>query len=233
MADSNTAFVALACAQGALTLVLVGATVYYARKTKDIASASREQADASVKMAEEVHKQGLDADRPYLLIEVPSLETVTWFKNPKDAYADPNSDYPKSITCRIYNAGRGPAKELVATLLQPVLACPESRKEVLRPGESWDLRLEGSESLTYIHLGFSPEEPLGLENWMKRRRIDSPSGYDCGLVVCCTDIHDRAWGTYLRLAPIRMTDEVSRVVLDRKLITTEHRIVRLEQCNDS
>jgi len=215
-----------AAVQAVATVVLVVVTLAY------VVSAAR-QAGASSKMAEEMHKQGLDVDRPFLLIEVPSLEEVEWFKSPEDAFANPNSDYPKSISCRIYNAGRGPAKELVATLLEPVLVFPERHREVLRPGESWDLRLEGSEGLTHIHLGYSPEKPLGFENWMNRRGIDSPSGYDCGLVVCCTDIHDRAWGTYLRVAPIRMTDEVSRVVLDRKLMTTEHRIVRLEHCNDS
>jgi len=63
MADSNAAFVTLACVQGVLTFVLVGATIYYARKTKDIASASRDQAMASVKMAEEMREQTVELRR--------------------------------------------------------------------------------------------------------------------------------------------------------------------------
>ena len=75
MPDANTAFIVLASVQGALTVVLAGSTYYYARKTRDIAEATRQQAKASVKMAEEMREQRLAEDRPWLLIDIPRAES--------------------------------------------------------------------------------------------------------------------------------------------------------------
>lgn len=61
MADANTAFVVLASVQGSLTVVLVGATIYYARKTRDIADETRKQAEANMKMAEAMREQTIEA----------------------------------------------------------------------------------------------------------------------------------------------------------------------------
>ncbi len=48
-----------------ITFVLVLVTVAYVKRTAEIAGATREQADASVKMAEEMREQRLSEARPY------------------------------------------------------------------------------------------------------------------------------------------------------------------------
>lgn len=217
--------------QAVATCVLVTVTFFYVRS-------AAKQAKASVKMAEEIREQRLDMDRPYLLIEVPGLSEVEWEESNggEDVHVAAYAAYPKLMACCVYNAGRGPAKELVAGCLQPLVVYREARKEVLRPGESWDVCLEASQALTYIQRGYSSKEPLGIEGWLRSKGVDTPSlgnSYDCGLVVCCTDIHDRGWATYLKLGLASETDEVRNVVMSRTLLPTQQRIVPLGEDHDS
>jgi hypothetical protein len=238
MADANTAIVVLASVQGALTLALVGATAYYAWRTHDISKAAQEQAKASAEMAREMKEQRLDADRPYLLIETLGLEGIEWreLETSAGSEPDPHSAYPRYLVCRIHNAGRGPAKELRATLLQLLVAYNEPTKDVLRPGDFWEVSLTASEALGLLHEGFTGEAPLGMEQWMHQNKIQSCAygdAYDCGIVVGCTDIHDRKWATYLKFGLISTTDNVRKVVTSRMLKTIEHRIVGLDRASDT
>jgi hypothetical protein len=238
VADANTAVIVLACVQGGATLILAGVTLFYAKTTARISDDTRRQADASVKMAREMKEQRLDADRPYLLIETLGLEGIEWHELDTSAGSepDPHSAYPRYLVCRIHNAGRGPAKELRATLLQPLVAYNEPTKDVLRPGDFWEVSLTASEALGLLHEGFTGEAPLGMEQWMHQNRIQSRAygdAYDCGIVVGCTDIHDRKWTTYLKFGLISTTDNVRKVVTSRILKTIEHRIVGLDRASDT
>jgi len=215
--------------QAVATVILVAVTLAYVLLTRSINRNAAKQADASRKMADEMHKQGLDADRPYLLIEAQSLGNVQWkeVESLDAADADPCSAYPKAMSCLILNAGRGPAKEVAVGAIHPLVAYQGMRKDVLAPGESWVVSLVASESLAYIALDDSPK---GINAWMVSQGIDSPSlgeSYDFGLIVRCTDIHDRVWATYLRFGLASSTDVVRGIVTSRTLYPIEHRIVRL------
>jgi hypothetical protein len=109
MADANTAFVTLACVQGALTLALVGATVYYARKTHDIASATREQAEASARMVEATEASRLGAFQPRLRLSARTGQV---------------DDSPEVLVCAA-NHGRGPAQNCHITIAHPLYCFDE------------------------------------------------------------------------------------------------------------
>ena len=224
--------------QAVATCTLVVVTVVYAFLTWRISNNATKQAKASVKMAEEMRAQRLDVDRPYLLIEVPRLRDVEWREVgiAEDSEPHPYSAYPKLFVCRVFNAGRGPAKEIVATALQTLVAYDKERKDVLAPGDSWDVALRASESLAYIEDAFSEPRSRGIDDWMRNQGIDSPSigqAYDCGLVVGCTDIHDRPWATYLKFGLMSTTDNVRKVVTSRTLVPVEHRIIPVRGHHDS
>ena len=202
-----------------LTLTLL-AVLWYACETR--------------KLAKEAREQRLDLDRPYLLLEVRNLDALEWkdLNDPSAGEPDVAATYPKSVTYHVYNAGRGPAKEIVTTLLQPLVTFEERKRDLLMPGAVWRVEVKASELLAALHEGFTGEKPLGMERWMKSQGIRSAfygAAYDCGLMVGCTDIHDRRWATYSKFTLI--LSEVStmgKAVTRRTLVPLEHRIVRLE-----
>jgi len=203
-----------------LTLTL-GAVLWYACETR--------------KLAREARQQRLDADRPYLLIEALALEQIEWqeVKVADGAEPDPYAAYPKAIACRIHNGGRGPAKEVVVTLLQPLVAFERQKKDVLGPGDHWDTRVKAAELVGPLHEAFTGEQPLGIEAWMRGQGIDSRSygdPYACGLMVICTDIHDRRWATYSKFTVIRtQVSTMGKALTSRTLVPVEHRMVQLPE----
>jgi hypothetical protein len=196
---------------------------------------ARKQAKASTMMAGEMREQRLDADRPYVLIEVLGLKHLEWqeVKLGEDAEPDPLAAYPKAVGCRIYNAGRAPAKEIAVTLLQSRVAFETQKKDVLEPGEHWDTRVQATPLVGHVHEVLTGEKAVGMEGWMRRQGIDSRcygDRYDCGLVVLYTDIRDRGWATYSKFSLI--LSEVSTMgrgkpVTERVLVPVEHRIVQV------
>ena len=224
-------------AQALAAFVTLLVTVALAAITFSYAVAARRQADASAKMAEEMRGQRLDLDRPYLLLEVRNLDALEWkdLNEPSAAEPDPAAAYPKSIAYRVYNAGRGPAKEVETTFLQPLMAFEGQKRDVLMPGDFWDVEVQASELLAALRAGTTGGQLLGMEHWMKAQGIHSPfygAAYDCGLMVGCTDIHDRRWATYLKFVLAATTDIPRRVVDSRTLWPVEHRIVQLEEDDD-
>ena len=122
-------------------LILVVGTGIYAWRTHAIGKATREQADASMKMAKEVRKERIMASRPVIIqkaIIVDETELAT------EAYCDWLSYF------EVYNAGNGPAVEVGITLLNkeetPIYS---QRKTLLRATEP--------------PIKFSPSELTGLE----------------------------------------------------------------------
>lgn len=86
MADANTALIALASVQGATTIVLAGATWWYAQRTNVMSKAAEKQASASAEMAREMREQRFEALRPVVAAkwqieggkvgEVPSIRLI-------------------------------------------------------------------------------------------------------------------------------------------------------------
>lgn len=205
-----------------LTLTLI-AVIFYARET-------RRQADGSVRMAEAMHEQTLSADRPFLLIEVPSLEATEFLASPElDAGLDPHSGYPKRLAYRVFNAGRGPAKEIGTSIRHPAARYEGHARDVLRSGDTWEVKIElQAEAAAHIADSFEESPPKGLKAFLVRAgAAPLEEGYDCGIVVTYTDIHDRAYLTYLLFGMIATTDEVQKVVTSRVIRPAEQRVVPL------
>ena len=87
-----------------ITFVLVLVTVAYVLRTAEIAKATRQQADASVKMAEEMKQQRYDAVRPIVDIVIKE-QSITAQESISQAYGAK----PKDLPCKLRNVGVGPA----------------------------------------------------------------------------------------------------------------------------
>ncbi|MBI2829819.1 MAG: hypothetical protein HYX81_01525 [Chloroflexi bacterium] len=107
---------------------LIAVTTWYAYATIKIAKATREQAKASVKMAEEMREQRVMASRPVIIQKAQQKSVGTII-----------TDYFSHF--EIYNAGNGPAIEPEIFLLNenedPVFL--ENEITYLRAGEALDL----------------------------------------------------------------------------------------------
>lgn len=92
-----------------ISFILVLITTIYVKRTSDIASATQEQAKASIKMAEEMREQRYDTVRPVIDIVTMELSPRELFKL---AYAAKEGKLPKDLPCKLRNVGVGPAIEL-------------------------------------------------------------------------------------------------------------------------
>ncbi len=92
-----------------ITFILVLITIAYVKRTADIAKATKEQAEASVKMAEEMRKQRYDAFRPIIDIVDAILEPTEMATR---AYNAKEGIFSKYLPCRLRNVGVGPAIEV-------------------------------------------------------------------------------------------------------------------------
>jgi len=92
-----------------ILFVLVLVTAMYVKRAAETANAAKQQADASVKMAEEMRNARYDALRPIIDIVEPMME-------PREmatlAYNAREGIFPKDWPCRMRNIGVGPAIEL-------------------------------------------------------------------------------------------------------------------------
>jgi len=119
---------------------LVVVTGIYVWRTFAISNAAKKQATASVKMAEEMREQRIMASRPVIIEKaVHKTEYKTEYKDVpylvskvlrRTAVSDHFSHF------EVYNAGNGPAIELIISLLNKEKASMHSqRKTFLRAGE--------------------------------------------------------------------------------------------------
>ncbi len=89
-----------------ILFTLASATIFYAIRTSDIAKATREQAAASVKMAEEMRDTRYDALRPIIdIVNIPQ----TPIELASSAYT---KELPKELPCKLRNIGVGPATDV-------------------------------------------------------------------------------------------------------------------------
>jgi len=95
----------LGVADWAQTLLMIGLVLV----TAFYASSANRQADASVKMADEMKEQRYDAFRPIIDIVVQLMKGEELIKQGLDAK---EGKFPKSLPCILRNIGVGPALEL-------------------------------------------------------------------------------------------------------------------------
>lgn len=159
---------------------LVAVTSFYAW------SASR-QADASVKMAEEMTKQRLSEAQPYLLLRLDLAydELLQW-----DAFQGKSA--PEEFKVTIRNAGKGPAINLEASLWHSTKIHPSDTKGYLACDQEWEA------SISKLDVGV-PREGEEVEGWLpelrEHIRYDDP-----GVVaVKYKDIYKHTWVSYLYL----------------------------------
>jgi len=104
---------------------LIVVTMFYAYYSMETANAAREQADASVEMAEEMREQTIMASRPVIILRAARTESI-----------------PSELTqeyFEMYNAGNGPAIDVQVVLLdQWGKSLNGQRKEFLRAGETME-----------------------------------------------------------------------------------------------
>ena len=109
-----------------LTLALVLITCIYAMRTAAIANATKKQADASVKMAEEMREQRVTASRPVIIQKAQQKKAIQ---------ATIVTDYFSHF--EIYNAGNGPAIEVEIFLLNEEKSYIFAERETyLRAGDA-------------------------------------------------------------------------------------------------
>jgi hypothetical protein len=149
MADANTALVTLACVQGVINAVLLGTTVYYARKTKDIASATKEQADATREQAQAQREQLAEAKaaRSQQIRPVVRVDRV-------------NGSLKGQPRVTIRNVGRGDATNGTATI--------EWRGGRFKEHSGWSLTAEPGKDTAFT---FEKEEGQEQETPDSRPRV--------------------------------------------------------------
>ena len=114
-------------------VILVVVTIVYAWRTHVISEATREQADASVKMAEEATEQRIMSSRPVIIQKAVR-------EGEKKVHAIDSSYSPAHFShFEIFNAGNGPAVELEISLLDRLdrerTSIHSHRENFLRAGE--------------------------------------------------------------------------------------------------
>jgi len=158
--------------------------------------AARQQAKASVKMAQEMRDQRLAEDQPYILLE---LLAQQWETN-EIPLAEPKGRtiadlWPQTVKLQFTNVGRGPAKHVEVRLLHPKVVFWRSHKDRLLLGETWE------EELSEASIVLPGETPLRLSDWLQREQaqLEYSGSPNMAAVVIYEDLHDRRWATYLEL----------------------------------
>ena len=96
---------------------LVFATFMYVKRTAETADAAKQQADASVRMAEEMRDAKYDALRPIIDIQVQRMDPMSLARI---GYGE----LPQELSCVLCNIGLGPATD-VYSFIQP----PSSKRQ--------------------------------------------------------------------------------------------------------
>ncbi len=98
-----------------VTCALAFITLAYVMRTAEIAEATAQQAEASVKMAKEMENQRYSTVRPVIDIEVKPLSNM---ELTKQAYTKAGElQLPKTLLCKLRNIGLGPAIDTYSFIL--------------------------------------------------------------------------------------------------------------------
>ena len=173
-----------------LMVVLVVITGIYAWRTHVISKATKQQADASVKMADEMKEQILSEARPYLLLRLTD-EYLQW----KDGTGGKSVE---EFSVTVFNGGKGPARNLEASLWSHEDIFLTDTKGYLATNQEWTATIPKS-STDQIALGEKIPHPE-LKDVIQRNRI-------C-VIVRYEDIHHHDWVSYLYLEDVDDTGYV-------------------------
>jgi len=141
---------------------------------------------STAKMAKEMKEQRLSEAQPYLLLRLDLEEGVflQW-----DTYKGEKP--PDEFEVTIRNAGKGPAINLEASLWDPKSNYFGTSKGYLAPGEEWQFNMSKN-STSGVELGIE-------EVWLPELRKEIKQEYAGVVTVKYSDIHHRAWVSYLCL----------------------------------
>ena len=103
--------------QAISTVVLIGVTAYYAWRTHALSKSAKMQAEASVKMAEEMKKQRYDTVLPVIDIEI--LDVQKQANNQQSEAPLGSTFYELSFV--FHNIGLGPAIAVTSATLTPAV----------------------------------------------------------------------------------------------------------------
>jgi len=154
---------------------LVGATGFLALVTLQQAHTT----------AKEMREQRLDEARPYLLLRLKG-EAVQWDKNEKGK--PPDREFPVTIR----NVGKGPAINLWTALWGYKTTYAGDSKGYLAPNEEWETTISRV-STSIVALGIKDE------GWLPELQKSIKQKYPGVIAVKYSDIHHRAWASYLCL----------------------------------
>jgi hypothetical protein len=164
-----------------ILFILASATIFYAIRTSDIAEATKQQAAASVRMAEEIREQRITTSRPVMIQK--AMPTII-----DGTTTDVFSHF------EVYNAGNGPAIELQVSLLdkekRPLRALRETsvkagespiRPSAFRPAVPFELA-DLPESTYYIVCEYQSifsrlsKKQTWYQTWLPFQRCKSSQG---------------------------------------------------------
>lgn len=166
--------------EATLLFVLVLVTIIYAKRTSEIA-------DATKKQAEEMKEQRLSEARPYLLLRL-NLgcdELLQW-----DAFQGKSA--PEEFKVTIRNAGKGPAINLEASLWHSMKIHPSDTKGYLACDQEWEA------SISKLDVGV-PREGEEVEGWLPELREHIKYDDPGVIAVKYKDIYKHTWVSYLYL----------------------------------
>ncbi|MDP2718436.1 MAG: hypothetical protein Q8P44_01180 [Dehalococcoidia bacterium] len=174
-----------------ITFVLVLVTVVYVKRTADIAKATKQQADASMKMAEEMREQWQSEARPHLLLRLKD-GCVPWDPNSGGVVGAGGPMDWKPFTVMIANGGKGPAVNICAGFWFPEDVSPFLNSVgYLMPGQECPVSIMALPMVS----SRAQEKTFWLPELRKRVGHHKP-----GVVaVECRDSHSRKWVSYLYL----------------------------------
>ncbi len=167
-----------------ILFILAAATVFYAFRTSDIAKAAEKQAEASRRMAE-------DMARPYLLLRL-TEEYLQWDD------IEGGQSAAKEFTVTVLNGGKGPARNLEASLWSHEDIFAVNKKGYLAANQEWEATIS---KLSTDGIALGEEIPwLELKDVIRKKRIS--------VVVKYEDIYHHHWVSYLYLEDVDDTGYV-------------------------
>jgi hypothetical protein len=105
--------------------LLVVITGIYAWRTHVISKVTREQADASVKMAKEMKQQRYDTVRPVI-----DIQRAPWDEDKlPEAFAGKSGDTSRGLACALHNIGLGPAIDMHSFVQNPFVQNPSDPRQ--------------------------------------------------------------------------------------------------------
>ncbi len=196
MSATDAALITVASVQGAATLALVGVTFWYAKTSRSIAKAAKEQAEASVKIAEEMREQRMSEDEPWLVIDVTDQKLADYHEWDEQSNTLRHKRTGKEVkpwplpecTVSVHNDGRRAAINMEICYLQAQNHYLHSPRRSLLHGKACVVDVTGFPA-PY------GQRPAWQELLLKRLNVATP-----GCVIArYEDVHGRSWVSYLDL----------------------------------